>query len=101
MKFILPRIIGLTAIAGIAALLMTAIFKVLLLTSIAAIVVTLVGRRFGRRRQMMEQYAMQGQQGFGQMPGGPESYYGQSPFHRNDVSPVYNKQRSSAIIPIN
>ena len=101
MKFILPRIIGLTVIAGIATLLMSLVFKVLVLASIVGIIVSLVGRKMSRRRQMMQQYGMQGQQGFGQMPGGPESYFGQSPFHRSDVAPVYNAQRSSAIIPIN
>jgi hypothetical protein len=54
MGFIMPRLIGATIVVGIAALVITTLFKLLLGITLLAGAVTLISRRaFGRRRQMM------------------------------------------------
>ncbi len=92
MRFLLPRLIGITIIAGIATLIIGTIFKLLLLGTVAAGIGTLVARKFARRRQ--REYI---------------NYYDNSPisFERNSeqnyaVQPSFQASRTEnlAIIPI-
>lgn len=103
MKFILPRVFGLAIIAGIASLLLAMIAKVLLAASFIGMIAYFIRKGIQRRRRdyMQAPYGMQSYQGYAQMQAGPEAYYGQSPFYRNDVMPVGNAQRPAGIIPIN
>ena len=97
MKFILPKILGATVIAGIATLLMSAIFKVLILASVVAVVTSLISRKMNRRKLM--QYGYGGQpHGLGQ-----QRYAQEEPmqFNADYKMPFGNVQRRSGIIPIN
>lgn len=101
MKFLLPKILGLTLIAGVATILLAAIFKVLLLVSIVGLIIRFGANKFLRRKQMQEQYGMYGEQQFRSLQNGPEMFNGRSPFYNNKIVPDGRQQRSSGIIPIN
>ena len=101
MKSIFPRILGLTVITGIATLLLSLVFKALLLVSIVGLIIRFGANRFMRKKQMQQHYGMYGNQSFGQLQNGPTSFQGRSPFYQKDVQPTGNFQRSSGIIPIN
>lgn len=98
MKFVLPAIFGLAIITGLAAILLAAISKILIVVGIMGAIVTFAARKIARRKQ---QYAMQGGQGFNQMNDGNGFYYGRPSFYQGDVVPVSKNQRHSGIIPIN
>jgi len=96
MKFILPRLIGLTVIAGIGALLLSMVFKVLICATIVGAIVHLTARRFGRKHHAEGRQDM--------FEGGPFGRMQRAPFHpfgNNEVMPVYSQQRATGIIPIN
>lgn len=61
LRFIMPRLIGATVITGLAALVITTLFKLLLGITVLAAVISIAGRKLGRRRQLMAQ----AQQSFG------------------------------------
>ena len=101
MKFPLPKIVGLTVVAGIAAMLLATLFKVLLLASVAGIVIRAAARRIGRKRRMMQPGGMQAGQGFERMQQGPRSQFWTPPFRQGSVMQAGKTQRTSGIIPIN
>ncbi|MFN3020852.1 hypothetical protein ACK1KB_07690 [Chryseobacterium sp. TY3] len=51
MRFLLPKLVGITIIAGIATLIIGTIFKLLLLGTVAVGIGTLVARKFTKKRQ--------------------------------------------------
>lgn len=96
MKFILPRILGLALIAGVASLLLAMLAKLLLGAALITGIVMVAKKGINRRRQAGMMY---GQQGFGQME---QQHYG-APFYNqtSNAMPINRQQRSSGIIPIN
>lgn len=98
MKFMLPAIFGLAIVTGLAAILLAAISKILIVAGIIGAIITFAARRITRRKQ---QSAMQGGQGFNQMHGSNDFYYGRPSFYQGDVVPVSNSQRQPGITPIN
>ena len=97
MKFILPRLLGLTIIAGIGALLLSMLFKVLVCATVVGAIVHFAARKMAHKRGLRgNQQDMFDGNPFGQMQRAP--YH---PFQGNDVMPVRSQQRSSGIIPIN
>lgn len=56
----MPRLIGATVIAGIAALVITTLFKLLLGITVLAGIAFIIGKKaFGKRGQMMPEYVRQ------------------------------------------
>ena len=98
MKFVLPAIFGLAIVTGLAAILLAAISKILIVAGIIGAIITFVARRITRRKQ---QYVMQGGHGFNQMNDGDGFHYRRPSFYQGDVVPVSNNQRRSGIFPIN
>lgn len=99
-QFFLPKIIGATVIVGIATLLMATIFKLLMVASVIAIAVHLIGRRWSKNR--MNRFGQrQYQQGFGAGYQGVDAIDKSSYFEPEYVTPVNYAKRASGIIPIN
>lgn len=101
MGFIMPRLIGATIVVGIAAFIITTIFKLLLGVTLLAGIVTIISRKaFGRRRHMMAA-------GYG--PQNPFNEYGYTNAMRgNDAwsnqSSSFGRpasQKAATIVPIN
>ncbi len=98
MKFVLPATFGLAIVTGLAAILLAAISKILIVAGIIGAIITFAARRITRRKQ---QNAMQGGHGFNQMHGSNDFSYVRPSFYQGDVVPVSRSQRQSGIIPIN
>jgi hypothetical protein len=95
-RFIFPRLIGATVIVGLAALIITTLFKLLLGLVMIGGVVVLVKRFAGRPGQMQEngEYGQITQVGFGPMN---HQSYGAN-YATVSAVPV---QRQTTIVPIN
>lgn len=87
MKFILPRLLGLTVLVGLATFILTMVFKLLLAGLVLAATATLIFKITGKNRQKKFAYNRKGKTFF------PEQYFdGKAAFSK------YNE--SLAIIPI-
>lgn len=98
LRFLLPRLIGATIIAGVASFLMFTIFKLLLGITLLAAGVTLIGRSIGRRRD--RQFRFQQQQG---APAFGESghFSKPAPWNGGQMRPFAPAQQRGTIVPIN
>jgi len=95
--FIMPRLIGATVIAGVAALVVTTLFKLLLGLSLLAGAATLVIRSIGKQRNRLLQY------GQGEMPAfANRGSFGNSSAAANSIHPVagFATQKQTIIVPI-
>src|SRR3954454_25166741 len=95
--FIMPRLIGATAIAGVAALIVTVVFKLLLGLCLLAGAATLVFRLISKQSKRLLNY------GQGEMTGyGNWGNFGQSSAAANSIRPVagFAKRKEATIIPI-
>lgn len=96
-RFIMPRLVGATVAAGLAALVITTVFKLLLGLTILAGAITLIARSISRRHQL-------GQYRQDAMPGlGDRNVFGNSSVWANPVQSVtgYATQKETSIVPIN
>jgi len=96
-RFIMPRLIGATVIVGIAALVVTTLFKLLLGLSLLAGAVTLVVRSISKQRNRLLQY------GQGEMPGfGDRAAFSHGSVGINSIQPVagFASQKETTIVPI-
>lgn len=92
MRFIMPRLIGATVVLGIAAFIITTLFKLVLGVTILVAVVGLVARKIGRRKQQ----GLDGQNGAGNMQQFSDNFFGAQ------VQPIRQQaQGRSTIVPIN
>lgn len=97
-RFIMPRLIGATVVTGLAALVVTTLFKLLLGVTLLAGAITLIARSFGRHRKQSGLYGQDA------MPGlGNRSAFGNSSIWASPVQPVtgYAIQKGTSIVPIN
>ncbi len=98
LRFIMPRLIGATVAAGLAALVITTVFKLLLGLTLVAGTITLIARSFGKRRIQLGQYGQDA------MPGlGNRNAFGNSSVWASPIQPVngYANQKGTSIVPIN
>jgi len=96
--FIMPRLIGATVIVGVAALVVTTLFKLLLGLSLLAGAVTLAIRSIGKQSSRLLQYE-QGKMTAFANPGN----FGNTSTTSNPIKPVegFASQKSTTIVPIN
>jgi hypothetical protein len=94
--FIMPRLFGATVIAGVAALIVTILFKLLLGLTLLAGVVTLVMRLVTNRGKRLLQYGQGEMHAFGNW----ENFANSSPA-TNTIQPVAGfETRKATIVPI-
>jgi len=62
-RFIMPRLLGATVIAGVAALIITTVFKLLLAITLLAGAVVIIARSFGNRREQLEAFGQRATEG--------------------------------------
>lgn len=98
LRFIMPRLAGATAAAGLAALVITIVFKLLLGLTLLAGAITLIARSIARRRKLSGQYGQNAMPGFGKWNALSNSNAGINP-----IQPVsgYATQKGTFIVPIN
>ena len=97
LRFIMPRLIGATAVAGIAALVITTLFKLLLGLTLLAGGIAIIARSIGRGRRQLGQYRQD------EMPGlGNRNVFGSSSVWAGTVQPVNRcaTQKGTSIVPI-
>ena len=89
--FIMPRLVGATVVAGLAALIIATVFKLLLGVTILAGAVAIIARSFRKGREQLAQ-----------CPSGPMTHFGNSSGWDATVQPVsgYSTNRSTSIVPI-
>ena len=94
-RFIFPRLIGATVVVGLAALIITTLFKLLIGLVVIGGVVSLAGRLAGRNRMMHGngQYGQIQNGRFGQMNGDQH-------WANNMTVSASPLQRSATIVPI-
>lgn len=96
-RFIMPRLAGATVIAGLAALVITTVFKLLLGLTLLAGAVTLIARSIGKRWELSSRY------GNGTVPGFSKwNAFGNSNAGINPIQPVtgYATPKGTSIVPI-
>ena len=99
MSFIMPRLIGATLVAGLAAFIVTTLFKLLLGVTLLAGAITLVARKVGSsRRKWMARYGQQPMPGFANR----NAFANDNPW-ANNIQPIknYATQKGTSIVPIN
>lgn len=97
LRFIMPRLAAATVVAGLAALVITTLFKLLLGFTFLAGGVTLFTRAFAGRRQHSRQYDQ------GVIPDlGNRNTFGNSKAWAGPVQPInaYATQKGTSIVPI-
>lgn len=97
LRFIMPRLIGATVAAGLAALVIATVFKLLLGLTLLAGVTTLIARSLGRRRLQLGQYGQE------TMPGlSNRNAFDNSSVWASTVKPAndYAAKQGSSIVPI-
>ena len=97
LRFIMPRLAGATVVTGLAALVITTLFKLLLCLTLLAGGIALLARSFGRRRQQLGQYEHDAMPGLGNRNAFDNSRQWNSP-----IQPVngYATQKGTSIVPI-
>jgi len=101
MRFIMPRLIGATVAAGVAALIVATIFKLLLCITILAGLATIISRTAFRRRRYMTQPAYGPQHSFSEYGQGYDKHGG-NPWESKASSFGKNaSQQEPTIVPIN
>jgi hypothetical protein len=95
--FIMPRLIGVTAIAGVATLIVTIVFKLLLGLSLLAGVATLVIRLITRQGRWLPKYDDSNRPAFGSW-----GHFGNSNPATDSIQPVsgFATPKAATIIPI-
>lgn len=100
MGFIMPRLIGATILVGVAAFVITAIFKLLLGVTLLAGIATIISRKAFRRRQQMMPAGYAPQNSFGEY-GYTNAMRGNS--SRANQSPSFGRpasKKAATIVPI-
>ena len=95
--FIMPRLIGATVVVGLAALVITTLFKLMLGLVILGGAISLIGRKVGMRRQ---QYMAQYQDGTPSINNG--NNFGRRGKWANQAQPISARatRKASTIVPI-
>jgi len=98
LRFIMPRLAGATIAAGLAALVITALFKLLLSLTLLAGAITVIARAIGRRQRLSGQYGQNAMPGFSKWNAFGNSSAGAAP-----IQPVsgYATPKGTSIVPIN
>jgi hypothetical protein len=91
LRFIMPRLVGITVVAGFIALIVATVFKLLLGITILAGAVAIIVRSFGKCREQLAQH-----------PLGPMARFGNSSVWDATVQPVsgYSTAKGTSIVPI-
>lgn len=95
-RFIMPRLIGATIIAGMATLFITVLFKLLLGLTLLAGAATMIMRGISRRQKQFGHY--------GSMPGlGKQNGFSNNYYRNNSIQPIggYQTQKGTTIVPVN
>jgi len=99
LRFLMPRLIGATLVVGIAAFIITTLFKLLLGMVLLGGAITLMAKQAGKRRkQWMAQFKHQSGPGYG-----GRGAFGNSNMWGQPIQPItgYATQKGTTIIPIN
>lgn len=98
LRFIMPRLAGATAAAGMAALVIITLFKLLLSLTLLAGAITLTARSFARRQKQSGLYGQHTIPNFGNW-----KEFGNSSAGASSIQPVagYATQQGTSIVPIN
>jgi hypothetical protein len=98
LRFIMPRLAGATAAAGLAALVITAVFKLLLGLTLLAGAMTLIARSIAGRRKLSGHYGQDAMPDFGRWNAVGNSNAGINPIQ---LVSGYATRKGTSIVPIN
>lgn len=91
LRFIMPRLIGATIVAGVFALVIATVFKLLLGLTVITAAIAMIARSLGKSREQLAQY-----------PQGAIADFGNGSAWNPTIQPVggYSTSKGTSIVPI-
>lgn len=91
LRFIMPRLIGATIVAGVFALVIATVFKLLLGLTVITAAIAMIARSLGKSREQLAQY-----------PQGAMADFGNGSAWNRTIQPVggYSTSSGTSIVPI-